>query len=106
MAIDQELLLKIKTSLRISHTALDEDVEDTVAACLADLRVCGVQDALTAADLAELDPLILRAVKIYCKAVYTDDPAKAARYQEGYDALKSCLMMAEGYGWLEGGADE
>lgn len=98
------LLEKIKTGLRISHTALDEDVQDTIEACLADLLVCGVRaEKLDASQ--ELDPLVLNAVKLYCKANYTDDTVKAARYQGGYDALKSCLMMAEGYAW-EGEADE
>lgn len=93
MDIDQSLLSKIKTSLRISHTALDEDVSDTIAACLTDLGVCGVQDP----GEQETDPLILNAVKLYCKAEYTDDTAKAAAYLERYNALKSCLMMAGGY---------
>lgn len=92
MAIDQSILSKIKTNLRISHTVLDEDVEDTIAACLADLEVCGVLDPQTD------DPLILNAIKLYCRAEYTDDNGKAASYMARYDALKSCLMMAEGYG--------
>ena len=99
-----ELLSKIKTSLRISHSVLDEDVQDNIDACLADLRVCGVQESKL--DPAKLDPLILNAVKLYCKKEYTDDPVKAARYQGGYDALKSCLMMAEGYGNEEAVSDE
>lgn len=103
--MNPELLEKVKTSLRISHTALDGDVEDTIAACLADLRACGVLPDKTDAT-KELSPLILTAVKLYCKADYTDDPAKAARYKEGYDSLKSCLMMAEGYGYEEATADE
>ena len=97
MAISESLLNKVKASIRIGHTKLDEDVLDTIAACLADLKVCGVQDAKL--DAEELDPLVLNAVKLYCKAEYIDDPVKAARFQGGYDALKSCLMMAEGYGW-------
>lgn len=96
MAIDQGLLLKVKNSIRISHTALDEDIQDTISACFADLQVCGIT-----ASTVDVDPLILNAIKLYCKASYTDDPVKAARYQVGYDALKSCLQMAEGYGWEE-----
>ena len=105
MAIDPGLLSKIKTSIRISHTALDDDVDDNITACLADLRVVGVlAEKLDPAQ--ELDPLVLSAVKMYCKANYTDDPAKAARFQAGYDSLKACLMMAEGYGYKEAEADE
>ena len=92
MAIEQTLLNKVKTYLRISHSALDDDLTDTIEACLADLKVCGVKDPQAG------DKLILNAVKLFCKAAYTDDTGKAAAYQARYDALKSCLMMAEGYG--------
>lgn len=90
MANDQSLLTKVKTHLRISHSALDNDLQDTISACLADLKVCGVEAAAT-------DPLILNAVKLYCRKEYTDDPSKAAEYQRRYDSLKSCLMMAGEY---------
>ena len=80
MAIDQSLLLKIKTSLRISHSVLDEDLSDTIAAGLQHLKICGRKE-------------------------YPDDPVKAAEYQRRYDAMKSCLMMASEYSG-EAAADE
>ena len=91
MAIEPDLLKKIKTSLRISHSVLDDDVTDTIEACLRDLKVCGVMEP------QPTDPLILNAVKLFCKAEYTDDTGKAAAYLERYNALKSCLMMAKEY---------
>lgn len=101
MDINPSLLAKIKNSIRITHSKLDEDVSDTIAAALSDLQVCGIRpEKLDPSQ--ELAPLILTAVKLYCKKEYVDDPAKAARFQEGYDSLKSCLMMAEGYGGEEG----
>lgn len=103
MAIDYTLLSKVKTNLRISHKALDDDLADTIEACLADLSVCGVR-APTPDDPQETDPLILNAVKLYCRKEYTDDPGKAAEYQRRYDALKTCLMMSEKY--REVSADE
>ena len=96
MAVDQSLLLKVKTNLRISHNALDEDLSDSIAACLADLKVCGVV-APAQEDPTETDPLILNAIKLYCRKEFTDDTGKAAEYQKRYDALKSCLMMAGEY---------
>lgn len=91
MSIDT--LTKIKLALRIKHAALDDDIQAEIDACLADLYVCGV----TYAD--DEDPLIYNAIKLWCRSVFTDDPAKGAEYLRRYDALKSCLMMAEGYGW-------
>ena len=96
MTIDSGLVSKIKTSIRISHAKLDGDIEDTILAALQDLHVCGIT-APPAEDPGSLDPLILNAVKLFCKAEYTDDPGKAAEYQRRYDSMKSCLMMAEGY---------
>lgn len=92
MATEHTLLNKVKACLRISHNVLDDDLTDTIEAGLADLRVCGVESS------GAEDPLILNAVKLYCKAAYTDDTDKAAAYQARYDSLKACLMMAEGYG--------
>lgn len=96
MVIDQSLLLKIKTNLRISHSVLDDDLSDTIAACLVDLQVCGVRTPAPD-DPQDFDPLILNAVKLYCRKEYTDDTTKAAEYQKRYDSLKSSLMMASEY---------
>ncbi len=90
MNVMQQTLEKVKINLRITHTVLDEDITDTISACLTDLDVCGVT-------ASQEDPLVLNAIKLYCKAAFTDDTGKAAAFMERYDALKSCLMMAGGY---------
>lgn len=97
-----DLLAKVKTALRISHTALDEDVADSIAAALADLTAHGIVHA------KDDDPLMQNAVKLYCRAEYTDDVAKAAEYRTRYKELRDCLKLAEGYGWTaeEAAADE
>lgn len=99
MALDT--LTKIKQAIRRSHSKLDEDLQSDIDACLADLRACGVVYA------DETDPLIYNAIKLWCKSLDTDDPAKGAEFLRRYEALKSCLQMAEGYGWREeGDADD
>lgn len=90
-----EILGKLKLALRISHDKLDEDIKADVDACLADLTACGVINPQVS------DPLIYNAVKLFLRSSYTDDPAKGAEYLKRYDALKSCLRMAEGYGYTE-----
>ena len=87
-----ETLAKVKTDLRISHTALDEDLSDQIDACLADLKICGVNAP------SESDVTILAAVKLFCRASYTDDTTKAAAYMDRYNSMKACLMMAASYG--------
>lgn len=86
-------LEKIKQSLRISHSKLDEDVQADIDACLTDLQVCGVIYA------DESDPLVFNAIKLWCRSLYTDDTAKGAEYLRRYESHKACLMVAEGYGW-------
>ena len=99
MALDT--LTKIKQAIRRSHSKLDEDLQADIDACLADLRSVGVVYA------DETDPLIFNAIKLWCRSLDTEDVAKGAEYRTRYEALKSCLMMAEGYGWRdeEAGAD-
>lgn len=92
-------LENIKQSLRISHSKLDEDIQADIDACMADLRLVGIVHR------GQEDPLIGNAIKLWCRSLYTDDPAKGAEYLRRYNALKACLMMAEGYGW-EADVDE
>lgn len=92
-------LEKVKAFIRISHNKLDRDITDDIDGCLADLRAHGIvyKD--------DTDPLILNAVKLYCKAIYIDDIQKGAEYNRRYKELRDCLKVAEGYGW-EAGSDE
>lgn len=95
-----QTLVQVKASLRISHDKLDSQIEADVEACRSDLSLCGIVYA------DESDPLILNAIKLWCRSFYTDDVVKSAEYMKRYDALKSCLMMAEGYGRPREDTDE
>ena len=95
-----DTLSKIKLALRTSHTKLDEDIQADIDACVADLEVCGIIQP------DESDPLIFNAIKLYCRSLYTDDTTKSAEWLRRYNELKSCLMMAEGYGYKGAAADE
>lgn len=93
------LLQRVKTALRVSHDKLDEDIQADIDACLADLKLCGVTF-----DVGNPDALIINAVKLYCRATYTDDTAKGAEYLRRYDALKASLMLAGEYKGAESDA--
>ena len=92
----EELLQKVKTAIRIKHTPLDDDLLDNIQACLLDLQMHGVVHK------GPEDQLIQNAVKLYCKAEYADEPAKAEAFGQRYRELRNCLKNAEGYGWLDG----
>ena len=55
------------------------------------MTLCGVNAAGK-----EDDPLIKRAVVLYCKAHFGADD-NAGRYQQSYDMLKGSLMIAGDY---------
>lgn len=70
------MLNKVKTALRISHTFLDDDIEDTIATARAELIRSGCP-----AELAESNnDLIQMAIKTYCQFVYADDTKLADGY--------------------------
>lgn len=94
-----DTLTQIKLDLRISHDKLDTAIESDIAACLVDLQTHGIVHK------DDTDPLILNAVKLWSRSLYTDDPAKAAEWRIRYEALRDCLKATEGYGW-EADSDE
>jgi uncharacterized phage protein (predicted DNA packaging) len=94
------MLEQVKKFLRISHDKLDDEIQGEIDAGLLDLKVHGITHAPSD------DALIVNAVKLWCKSLHTDDPAKAAEFLRRYKELRDCLKMAEGYGWKEAGADE
>lgn len=75
------ILEDVKIALRISHSALDVEINDNIEACKADMIRAGI-----VADKVDecCDPLIARAVKTYCQAFFVDDTNKAEKYMESY----------------------
>lgn len=86
---------RIKLDLRITHKKLDESIQSDIDGCMADLKMHGIVHR------DETDPLVFNAVRLWCRANYTDDTTKAAEYLKRYNALRDCLKVAEGYGWKD-----
>lgn len=86
------MLEKVKLALRIKSQAFDSEIEDLIAAALADLGLAGV----TAAQELEADPLITRAVVTYCRVNF-GEPDDYDRMKKSYDEQKAQLSMATGY---------
>lgn len=90
------LLDDIKTALRISGNDLDGEILDLIDAAKADLRLSGITKN-------EDDPLILRAITIYCKAHFGyEEPAQAELFMKSYNALKSHLALSQEYTEVSG----
>jgi len=92
---DDATIAKVKVSLRIYHAALDDEIADQIDACKADLTMVGI------ATVDETDPLTLSAIKNWCRSENASDPADAKAYRDAYDAQKTCLLTATGYGLPE-----
>lgn len=88
------MLQDIKNSLRINGTDLDIELLDLIEAAKADLILSGVHKDR----VIETDPLIKRAITIYCKAYFGyEDPKYADRFQESYISLKQHLTLSAEY---------
>lgn len=85
------MLDKVKLALRIKSIKLDEEIEDLIESCKIDLSIGGVRK------INEDDPLIQRAIIIYCKANFGMDNNDSEKYQKSYDLLKQSLSLCGDY---------
>lgn len=87
------MLDKIKLGLRIDSNDLDDEIQDSINAAKADLKLCGVLEE----KIDDTDSLILRAIKVYCKAEFSTDNSEFERYRKSYDMLKEHLCLSIDY---------
>lgn len=85
------MLTKIKQSLRITHDALDVEIQDLIDAAMVDLSISGVEV------ISETDPLILRAITLYCKTHFGLSNDDSEKYLRGYTSLKIHLALCGVY---------
>lgn len=92
MAVSADLLARAKAALRISSTnkQITGEIEDCIEACKADLALAGV------CVIIEDDPLIIRAVILYCESFF-GYMEKAEQYKQSYDLLKMSLALSGDY---------
>ena len=85
------LLEKVKKSLRISHDHLDDEIQDTINACKLDMSISGI------IAINESDPLIIRAIILYCKSHLGLMNPDSIKYDQSYNALKIHLALCGDY---------
>lgn len=88
------MLEKIKKALRISNIAFDEEITDLISAAQHDLELSGVTHDKA---VSEEDPLIIRAVTVYCKANFGFDNPDAEKLQQSYIMIKTHLTLSAEY---------
>lgn len=82
---------KIKNTLRVSGNMFDLEINDLIEACKIDLKISGV------VNIDDKDPLIQRAITIYCKANFGYDNNEAERFEKAYDMIKQHLSLVGEY---------
>lgn len=88
------MLEDVKDALRVNGDDLDVEIKDLIDSAKADLILSGVNKD----KVIDTDPLIKRAVTVYCKANFGyEDPKHAERFQESYISLKHHLTLSAEY---------
>lgn len=88
------MLEVVKKALRVSHNALDDEIDDLIEAARTDLKLSGVSGFKSHDDT---DPLIKRAIIMYAKANFIADAKEAERFHLSYNMLKNHLTLAGDY---------
>lgn len=81
---------KVKTALRVSTTAYDDEIQDLIDAAQIDLQIAGVIVPVS------LDAIVTRAIITYCKMSF-GIPDDYDRLKSSYDEQKAQLMTATGW---------
>ena len=84
------MIEKIRKELRINNQEFDEEITDLIMACKTDLKISGVSSSR----ISDSDPLIIQAVKTYCKAHFGYDNPDSEKFKESYELLKKHLAIA------------
>lgn len=74
------MLEQVKTALRISHSALDDDIMATIEVARADAIRAGVPSVIMA---DESNPLVASVIRTYCLYAYAEKD-NADRYFNSY----------------------
>lgn len=83
---------QMRSALRISskNEAITTEINDTIEACELDLKAAGV------VNIDETDALIVRAIRLYCRADFNFNGA-GEQYRQSYDLQKMSLSLDGDY---------
>jgi hypothetical protein len=87
------LIDDVKVNLRLSSTSFDSsEITPLIEACKKDLQLAGLHQTR----ILDADPLIKRAVILYCKA-YFGFNNEFEKYANAYEFQKKSLACSEDY---------
>ena len=80
---------KIRRSMRITHTLLDEEIQNNINTALRDMRRVGV-------DITKEDALVDKACELYVKFQF-DYQQKGDQFRKNYEALRDAMSLSKEY---------
>lgn len=86
----EKLLPEARKWIRKSVSNLDTEIQQTVAACMLDLKNAGI------VNFRDNDPLLQQAAKLYLKAHFGYDD-KSEKWEAAYERLKAALSLSSDY---------
>jgi len=86
------MLEKIKNALRIDGSEHDDELNDLINTAKADLILSGVHKD----KVKDTDPLIIRAIIVYCKAHFGYDDM-SEKFNNAYMSIKQHLTLSMEY---------
>ena len=86
------MLQSVKDALRVSGNDLDAELLNLIDSAKADLVLSGALES----KVVEADPLIKRAIIVYCKAQFGYDDM-SERFEQSYISLKQHLTLSAEY---------
>lgn len=96
----EELVYKIKESMRISHNVLDQEILENIESSIFDMKRVGIQPFSIENEEIDQnklkDKLVEKAAELYCKW-QADFQGKAERYEKAYNALRDALSLCGDY---------
>jgi hypothetical protein len=95
------LLEDARIAVRVTSIVTDPELEMWVNAAIADMRRCGVKDALLDEEAETFDPLVRSAVILYVKANYGFDNSEAPRFMSAYRATVAGLLNSRANEYLD-----
>lgn len=96
--ISNELITSARDWLRIATESRDDEIRQTIEACLVDLSIGGV------AKINTDDSAIQQCIKLYLKAQFGYD-SNAEKFAKGYEFMKAALALSGDYNTEEEEAD-
>lgn len=85
----------VKLALRVTSIAYDMEINDLIDAAKMDLQLSGVSTVALAEE--DPDPLVKRAIVLYCKAGFGLDNPDAERYMAAFSSLETHLALSAEY---------